>query len=124
MGASPHHQPGQPHLMSFTTPTTQAERRAKAAQLLQAVIDETLEPRMAINRWPESHDSQDPSLDCAYLALWHFEADEVQQKTELFYMDAQLELLQQIAHCLTAGQNLPYFKALPIGSAGTLFLHS
>jgi hypothetical protein len=107
MDASPHPRPDPASILSFTSPPTQTERRMKAGQLLEAVIDETLEPRMAINRWPESSDFPDASLDCAYLALWHFEADEFQQQTELFYMDAQLELLRQIAEHLKAGRDLP-----------------
>jgi hypothetical protein len=107
MGAFPNPRPDPVSIMSFTPPPTQAERRMKAGQLLEAVIHETLEPRMAINRWPESGDLPDLSLDCAYVALWHFEADEFQQQTELFYMDAQLELLRQIAEHLKAGRDLP-----------------
>ena len=33
----------------------------------------------------------------AYQALWHFEADEDKQRAEVFYMDAQLELMRQMA---------------------------
>jgi hypothetical protein len=94
-------------LLSLTQPQSRLERRKKAAALLEAVLDETIEARIAINRWPESLNSPDPSLDCAYLALWHFEADETQQKTEVFYMDAQLELLRQIVNHLEAGRELP-----------------
>lgn len=94
-------------MLGFTVPATRKERRLKAAQLLEAVIEESIEPRMAINRWPESQNTPDPSLDCAFIALWHFEADESQQKTELFYMDTQLELLRQIAEHLKAGHELP-----------------
>lgn len=93
--------------MSFALPSTLRDRRLKAAKLLEAVIDESIEPRMAINRWPQGLEMTDPSLECAYIALWHFEADEVPQKTELFYLDAQLELLRQIANHLKANQNLP-----------------
>ena len=107
MGEFPNHQPDPASIMNFAVPPTQAERRLKAAQLIDAVIEERLEPRLAINRWPESQKLPDPSMDCAYLALWHFEADEVQQQTEVFYLDAQLELLRQIADHLRADRNLP-----------------
>ena len=96
-----------PPLMSFSAVSGKLARRQRAAQLLLAVIDESIEPRLAINRWPEAVDEPDVSLECAYLALWHFEADEEKQKTELFYMDAQLELLRQIAKQLTEGKDLP-----------------
>lgn len=110
----------EPSIMSFALPQTQLERRQRAAQLLEAVIDEAIEPRIAINRWPESPDVPDPSVDCAYLALWHFEADETQQKTEVFYMDAQLELLRQVTSHLKMGRDLPphilrtYIPAPPV----------
>ena len=109
-----------PPLLAFIQPESQLARRERAAQLLEAVVEERIEPCMAINRWPESNNHPDPSLDCAYLALWHFEADEDKQKTEVFYLDAQLELLQQMANFLKSGQDLPpyilklYLEAHPV----------
>jgi hypothetical protein len=85
------------------------QNRKQAAVLLEAVLDERLEPRLAINRWPETADCPDSSLDVAYQALWYFESDEERQKSELFYMDAQLELLKQIAGFLEQGQALPAY---------------
>lgn len=87
----------------------QLARRQYAAQLLEAVIDERMEPRLAINRWPEPVELPDPSLDAAWQALWHFEADEDKQQTEMFYLDAQLELLRQMALHLKAGRDLPAY---------------
>jgi hypothetical protein len=83
--------------------------RQQAAQLLEAVVQERMEPRLAINRWPESLESPDPSLEVAYQALWYFEADEERHRTELFYLDAQLELLRQMAAFLKADQTLPSY---------------
>jgi hypothetical protein len=94
-------------LMSFDLPANLLGRRLKAAGLLAAVIDESMEARLAINRWPLKPDEPDASLDCAYLALWHFEADETKQQTIEFYLDAQLELLKQIAAHLKTGRDLP-----------------
>lgn len=85
------------------------ENRKRAAQLLDAVLDERLVPQLAINRWPEAQEQPDPSLSIAYQALWHFEADEDKQQGELFYLDAQLELLQQMARYLAQGQPLPAY---------------
>lgn len=87
-------------------------RRKLAARLLEAVIDEEMTAQVALNRWPYQNpedliDESDPSLDIAYQALWHFEADETQQQTEMFYLDAQLTLLQQIADTLALGEALP-----------------
>ncbi len=96
------------------------KHRQQAALLLEAVLNEAIEPRVAINRWPENHGLEDPSLDCAYQVLWHFESDETQQKTEIFYMDAQLELIRQVANALKANQDLPdhilytYLKQTPV----------
>ncbi|WP_373532582.1 hypothetical protein [Vampirovibrio sp.] len=102
-----------PPIMQYVPDTGRLSRRQRAAQLLEAVIEEQVEPRIAINRWPEPITEPDPSVDCAYQALWHFEADENQQKTELFYMDAQLELLRQMSRCLQQGEALPpYILAL------------
>lgn len=96
-------------LMAFYNPKDWRAKRQRAAQLLEAVLDERIEPRIAINRWPENIEQPDPSLNCAYQALWHFEADEEKQQTELFYMDAQLELLRQIANFLKSGQDIPLY---------------
>jgi hypothetical protein len=95
--------------MAFYNPTDRFAKRQRAAQLLEAVLDERIEPRIAINRWPESVEQPDPSLNCAYQALWHFEADEDKQQSELFYMDAQLELLRQITNFLKSGQDIPLY---------------
>ncbi len=95
--------------MAFHNPADPLEKRQRAAQLLEAVLDERIEPRIAINRWPESIEPPDPSLNCAYQALWHFEADEDKQQSEVFYMDAQLELLRQITGFLKKGQDLPAY---------------
>lgn len=109
-----------PPVMAFAKVQGKHARRLRAAQLIEAVLDEQVEPRLAINRWPENDDSPDPSLDCAYQALWHFEADEDKQQSELFYMDAQLELLRQIANTLAKGQDLPphilrmYYQQPPV----------
>ncbi len=87
------------------------ERRQQAGCLLNDVLEERLAAQLAITRWPESgaQDLPDPSLDTAWQALWHFEADEHRQKTELFYLDAQLELLRQMAGFLSQGQDLPAY---------------
>lgn len=99
--------PDLPPLMQYIPDAGKLSRRQRAAQLLEAVIEEQVEPRVAINRWPEPITEPDASVDCAYQALWHFEADEQKQQTELFYMDAQLELLRQMSRCLKSGQDLP-----------------
>lgn len=81
--------------------------RLSAGNLLDAVLDERMEARQAIVRWPEAGECPDSSLEVAYQALWHFESDEDRQRGELFYMDAQFELLSQMARYLQAGKPLP-----------------
>lgn len=82
--------------------------RQLAGQLLLDVFDEILTPRQGINRWPVVR-GRDRSLDTAYQALLHFEADEKQQREIPFYMDAQLELIRQMGGQLVKGQELPVY---------------
>lgn len=87
-------------------------RRRQAAELLLAVVGQQLTPRQGLSRWPAmpSHDAlPDESLKAAYNALWHVEADEEAQQREMFYLDAQLELLRQMARYLAEGLDLPAF---------------
>lgn len=87
------------------------QNRVYAGELLDAVIDERIEPRVALNRWPDVIMGKDQALDIAYQSLWHFESDEDLQQSEMFYMDAQLELLKQISIRLKQGSELPnYFS--------------
>ncbi len=83
-----------------------ASSRRAAGGLLLDVFDEILTPRQAINRWPVVRGT-DRSLDTAYQALLHFEADEEHQRGVPFYMDAQLELMRQMGTCLSQGRDLP-----------------
>lgn len=99
----------------FTRPSRFASlsQRQQAARLLLDVIEERVEARVAINAWPETslvpNSQPDLSLDAAYQALWHFEADEHRHKTELFYLDAQLELLRQMVRFLQEDRDLPLY---------------
>lgn len=83
------------------------EQRQLASILIQQVLDEQTSASYALTRWPEH--AEDPSLDSAYQALWHFEADEDRHQEELFYLDAQLQLLQQISNFLKQGHPLPKY---------------
>jgi hypothetical protein len=85
-------------------------RRKAAAYLLEHVVTEKMEPRLAINRWPVTEtldDTEDLSVTVAMQALWHFEADEDRHKQEIFYLDAQLDLLSQMATLLKQDRDLP-----------------
>ena len=76
------------------------------------VIREEMEPRLAINRWPvigSETDEKDLSVKTAMQALWHFEADEDRHREELFYLDAQLELLKQMSAFLEQDRDFPAY---------------
>ncbi len=83
------------------------EQRKLAGMLIQQVLEEQTSASYALTRWPEY--TEDPSLDSAYQALWYFEADEDRHQVELFYLDVQLQLLQQIGAFLKQGQPLPQY---------------
>jgi hypothetical protein len=99
------------------------QNRLLGAALIEAVLDEEISPRLALNRWPTSKDSSchDGSLTAAYQALWHFESDEEKQQTEIFYLDAQLDLLKQMAKYLGQGKSLPEYLRVGYSSVGTEF---
>lgn len=92
-------------------PSTDLERRRlHAGRLIEGVLNEELSAGYALTRWPmppKKDGEPDLSLQAAYQALWHFEADADRQRSELFYMDAQMELLSQISRYLCHGRPLP-----------------
>lgn len=89
-------------------------QRQQAGRLIEAVLDEELTARRALNRWPPGlAGCQDASLDSAYQALWHFESDETQQQTQVYYLDAQIELLKQMSRYLSQGKTLPSYLITP-----------
>lgn len=81
-------------------------RRKQAADLMEGVLEERFKPVFALTRWPENQDN-DLSLDVAYHILWHHESDEDNQQQEVFYMDAQLELMTQVIRHMSQGKALP-----------------
>jgi len=88
------------------------KRRMAAATLLRMVIREEMQARLAINRWPvieNAADENDLSVKIAMQALWHFEADEDRHHEELFYLDAQLELLKQMSTFLEQDRDFPEY---------------
>jgi hypothetical protein len=97
-------------------------RRRQAGKLLNAVFDETLTPRQAINQWPclPGNAEPDPSLAAAFQSLWHFEADETQQQTTVFYLDVQLDVLLTMARLLSQGLPLPEELLAYYGQSETL----
>lgn len=55
--------------------------------------------------FPKRHN--DPSLNAAFYALVHFEADEDLRKKDALYKEEQDEYLLEIAQTLQKGENLP-----------------
>jgi hypothetical protein len=92
------------------------QARQQAAQLLDAVVKETLDPDAALHHWPRL---SDPSLHVAYQALLHFSVDrEGYHKTESYYADVQLQWLGELAATLATGQPLAYYQQ--VGYARTI----
>jgi hypothetical protein len=82
------------------------EARQQAGQLLQAVLDDRLDPDAALMAWPRV---EDPSLNVGHQALMHFSVDVTgYHQTEPYYADVQLAWLQNLATQLTTGQALPF----------------
>jgi len=80
--------------------------RKQAAALLEALLENAITPRAALNSWP-MEGNRDPSVQCAYTVLWYFEADRDQRhQEEMFYADLQVRLLMEIATCLRSGEAL------------------
>ncbi len=80
--------------------------RKQAAALIDAVLNDEILPRTALNCWP-TWGNEDLSVRCAYTMLWYFEADEDRHKVEPFYADLQIKTLQEANACLREGLAIP-----------------
>ena len=78
--------------------------RRNVGRLIYTVLTEQRNVREAIKLFPESDDR---SIECAYHALIHYEADEVLRYQDIEYKEAQDEYLEAIAQTLSEGNNLP-----------------
>lgn len=82
-----------------------AERRRRAAVLMDAVLDDTISVDEALLHWPERHAQHpDTTLGIAYQALWHWEADTERRQLEEGYADAQYARLVAMAQTLARGE--------------------
>lgn len=81
---------------------TLRQYRMQAAALLNGVLDEEILPQQAVNRWPCPR-GVDASVDLAMQALLHFESDENEQQADPYYLDAQLQWLEDIRRVLAQG---------------------
>ena len=80
------------------------KNRKYVGRLVYAVLTERKTVREAILLFPESSDK---SIECAYHALVHFEADEDLRYKDYDYREAQNDYLEYIAETLSQGKSLP-----------------
>ena len=78
--------------------------RKTAGRLIISVLTEQRNVREAIKMFPETDDK---SVECAYHALVHYEADEEMRKYDIEYREAQDDYLDSIAQTLIQGKSLP-----------------
>ena len=80
------------------------EDRKFVGRLIYSVLTEQICVREAIKLFP---DTQDLSVECAFHALVHFEADEDFRYKNIEYKDVQDEYLEYLAEVLSKGEALP-----------------
>lgn len=78
--------------------------RKFVGRLIYAVLTEKKTVREAILLFP---DTKDKSVQCAYHALVHFEADEDIRYKDIEYRDEQNDYLELMAQTLSTGNCLP-----------------
>lgn len=81
------------------------EYRTNVASLIRFVLIGELCVREAILKFPR--DCDDKSIDAAYHALVHYEADEDLRKRDELYREEQDDYLEMIASTLEKGDSLP-----------------
>ncbi len=84
---------------------TNNEDRAYVSRLILKVLTDKICAREAILHFPENHN--DKSIQAAYHALVHREADEDLRRRDLLYKDEQDDYLEFIANTLANGEDLP-----------------
>lgn len=85
---------------------TNLDERKNVAELIRFVLTSKLCVREAINQFP--HTSEDESIQAAYHALIHFEADEDLRKRDTLYKEEQDSYLMMISEILDKGEDLPF----------------
>lgn len=79
--------------------------RELVSQLIRYVLIEQLSVREAILQFPR--DTKDRSIQAAYHALVHFEADEDLRNRDEAYKDEQDDYLEYISQTLEKNEDLP-----------------
>lgn len=81
------------------------ENRALVAVMIRKVLVGAMTVGQAVKIYP--FDTGDKSLEAAYHALVHYEADEDLRRRDILYREEQDEYLEMIAYTLEKGENLP-----------------
>lgn len=81
------------------------DNRVYVALMIRKVLIGALTVAEAVKNFP--FDSGDKSLDAAYHALVHYEADEDLRHRDILYKEEQDEYLEMISQTLESGENLP-----------------
>ena len=85
---------------------TEISDRKDVAQLIRLVLVGKCCVREAINQFPNK--TEDESIQAAYHALVHFEADEDLRRRDALYKEEQDNYLMFISETLERGEDLPF----------------
>lgn len=81
------------------------QTRIEAAELLIGVLEQKIDFRNAIKKFPQHID--DDSLKCAFHALLYYDADDEYREADPEYAQEQNEYLKYIADLLQKGEDIP-----------------
>ncbi|HSA07657.1 MAG TPA: hypothetical protein P5556_10825 [Candidatus Gastranaerophilales bacterium] len=97
------------------------EAKKLISELILDILSEKTSVQNAIKRFPQ--DIKDESIECAFHAILHFEADEDYRKNDPEYADEQWDYLEYIADLFQRGEDLPlniiqeyrkYYESAPL----------
>ena len=83
----------------------EVENRMLVSELIRKVLVGAISVREAVTMFP--FDTDDKSIEAAYHALIHYEADEALRKRDILYKEEQDEYLELIFQTLGNGESLP-----------------
>ena len=81
------------------------QARKLVGELLRGALAGKITPLEASSRFPK--DIEDKSIDTAFHALMHFEADEDLRAQDTLYAQEQDEYLETISNILISGESIP-----------------
>jgi len=81
------------------------KNRQKISELILLVLTDQLSVRQALLEFPK--DLFDKSIECAWHALIHYEADEDLRKKDIEFREEQDEFLYFLSNLLKEGKDLP-----------------